>query len=116
MDSPAQFDAMRVVHQAVEDAVGDGGVADLLVPLGDRNLRSQDRGSRLIAFFSDLPEVTALGFLRGRHGPVVDDENIDADRLRQESAPIALSLKMIAILASHNLPWTTPGCMISQES
>jgi hypothetical protein len=34
----AQLDAMSVVHEPVEDAVGDGGVADLLVPLDDGNL------------------------------------------------------------------------------
>ena len=34
----AQLDAMSVVHQPVKDAVGDRGVADLLVPLGDGNL------------------------------------------------------------------------------
>ncbi len=31
---------MRVVHKPVEDPVGYGGVADLLVPLGNGNLRS----------------------------------------------------------------------------
>ena len=39
----AQLDAMSVVHEPVEDAVGDGGVADLFMPLSDGNLRSQDR-------------------------------------------------------------------------
>ncbi len=33
-----QLDAMSVVHEPVEDTVGDGGVADLLVPLHDGNL------------------------------------------------------------------------------
>ena len=34
----AQLDAMSIVYEPVEDAVSDGGVADLLVPLSDRNL------------------------------------------------------------------------------
>ena len=34
----AQLDTMSVVHEPVEDTVGDGGVADLLMPLNDRNL------------------------------------------------------------------------------
>ena len=33
-----EFDAMRVVHEAVEDGVGVGGVADDLVPGGQREL------------------------------------------------------------------------------
>jgi len=53
-------------------------VADLLMQLSDQNLRSQDRGSRLVAFHADLPESAALGFLHRRHGPVVDNRDIDA--------------------------------------
>jgi hypothetical protein len=34
----AHFDAVSIVHELVEDAVGDSGVADLLVPAGDRQL------------------------------------------------------------------------------
>ena len=34
----AKFDAICVMHEAVEDAVGDGGVADLFVPLGHGDL------------------------------------------------------------------------------
>ena len=48
---------MSVVHEAVEDAVGDGGVADLLVPLRYRDLRGEDGGTGLIAFLADFPEL-----------------------------------------------------------
>lgn len=37
------LDAMRAMNEATKDTVGDGGVADLLMPLGNRNLRSKDR-------------------------------------------------------------------------
>jgi hypothetical protein len=73
----AQLDTMSVVHEPVEDTVGDGGVSDLLVPLQDGNLRSQDRRSCLITLVTDFPEVAPLGFLHGRHGPVIDHQNID---------------------------------------
>src|SRR5436190_21514206 len=45
----AHLDALGVVHQPVENAVGPGGIADLLVPLGTRQLAGQDRRSHLIA-------------------------------------------------------------------
>ncbi len=32
------LDAMGIVHQSIEHAVGDGGIADLLVPARDRQL------------------------------------------------------------------------------
>lgn len=37
-NSTAHLDAMSVVHQAVEDAVGDSGISDLLVPARDWQL------------------------------------------------------------------------------
>src|SRR5579863_8757372 len=77
---------MCIMHEAVKDAVGDGGVADLLVPLRYGELRSEDGGPCLIAFFCDLPEVTALGFLHRRHSPVIDDQDMDTAQPDQQVA------------------------------
>jgi hypothetical protein len=38
---------MRVVHQAVHDAVGDAGIADLFMPVRDRHLAGENRGTAL---------------------------------------------------------------------
>ena len=62
------------MYETIENAVGDGRVADLFVPFGDGDLRSQDRRVDLIAFLADFPEVPTLGFLQRSHGPVIDDE------------------------------------------
>lgn len=40
---------MSVVHQPVEDRVGQGGIADLGVPLGDWELAGEDGRAALIA-------------------------------------------------------------------
>jgi hypothetical protein len=45
---------MGVVDQAVQDAIGGGGIADLLVPTRDRQLGSEDRRASLIAILTDL--------------------------------------------------------------
>src|ERR1700722_6516539 len=37
------FDAMSIVHNAVENAVGQGWIADLLMPLVDGQLRSKNQ-------------------------------------------------------------------------
>ncbi len=57
---PAHLDAMCVVHQAVEDSIGQGGISDLFVPASDGQLRSQDHRTCLVAIFGDLPEVSSL--------------------------------------------------------
>ncbi len=75
---------MGIVHQPVEDAIGGGGIADLLVPAGDRQLRSQDGRAGLIAILADLPEVAPLGFAQRSHRPVVDHQHIDAAEFGQQ--------------------------------
>jgi hypothetical protein len=67
----AHIDAMGVVNQAVQNAVGGRGVADRFMPARDRELRGEDRRASLVTVFADLPEVATLGFGEGRHGPVV---------------------------------------------
>ena len=51
---------MGVVDQAVEDGVGDGGIADDLVPTIDRELAGDDDRAGLIAVFDDLQQIAAL--------------------------------------------------------
>jgi hypothetical protein len=48
------------VNQAVEVAISDGGIADLFVPAGDRQLRSQNQRADLVTVFADLSKVTAF--------------------------------------------------------
>src|SRR5579863_3305129 len=43
------LDAMSVVNETVEDAVSDGGIADLFAPARDRQLGSEDGGTSLVA-------------------------------------------------------------------
>ncbi len=86
----AHLDAMGIVHQAVQDAVGDGGIADLLVPARDRQLGCQDGGESLVAVLTDLPDFAALRFTQGRHGPVIDDQNVDATQSCQEVTQAAV--------------------------
>ena len=61
--------AMGVVDEAVEDGVGERGIADDLVPLLDRNLAGdQDRGA-LMAILEDFEEVALFGLGETSRGP-----------------------------------------------
>ncbi len=75
---------MGVVNQTVQDAIGDGGIADLLVPARDRQLRGEDGGTGLVAILADLPDFAALGFIQRHHGPIIDDQNVDATQPCQQ--------------------------------
>ncbi len=49
IDSPFRFDPISVVHQAVEDGVGQGRVADQLVPVVHRHLAGNDGRALAVA-------------------------------------------------------------------
>src|SRR5215469_9728341 len=68
----AHLDTVSVVHQAVQDGVSQRGIADLLVPARDWQLRGQDHRAGLVAILRDLPEVPSLRFRHRCHGPVID--------------------------------------------
>ena len=85
-----QFDVVGIVHQPVQNAVGQSGVADLLVPALDRDLAGEDRRVQLVAVFANFQEVTALGFRQGGIGPIVDDQQVDLGQPSQKVAQAAI--------------------------
>jgi hypothetical protein len=56
-----EFDAVRIVHQTVEDGMCNRRIANLRVPGDDGDLTGEQNGSRLVACITDLEEVAALG-------------------------------------------------------
>src|SRR5882762_11593863 len=59
----AEFDPEGVVHQPVEDAIGDGRIPDLLVPVRHRHLGSEDDRTALVSVIADLEEIAPLAVL-----------------------------------------------------
>ena len=90
---PAEFDTKSVVHQPVENAVCNGGIADLFVPMRDRHLGSKDDGSALIAVIADFQKVTAFAVLQRGHGEVIEHQHIDAGKLYQHSSDTSVDMR-----------------------
>ena len=83
-----------VVHEAIEDSVGDGGVADDVVPMLDGELAGDDRGATAVPVLHDFQEVAALLGEHRRQSPVIQDEQLDASkRLEQTSMPAVAASK-----------------------
>jgi hypothetical protein len=60
------------MDEAVEDGVGHGGIVELAMPVGDRQLRGDDHGAAAEAVVEDLEEIAAAGGVDRRESPVVD--------------------------------------------
>jgi hypothetical protein len=53
-----EIGAVGVVHDAIEDGVGIGGISDQLVPFVDRDLTGDGRPATIV-FFDDLKKILA---------------------------------------------------------
>src|SRR5579864_5832791 len=60
------------------------------MPARDGQLGREDGGASLIAVLGDFPEVATFHFAQRRHGPVVDDQNIDAPQSSQQMAQASI--------------------------
>jgi hypothetical protein len=80
-----------VVDQAVEDGIGDGGIADDLVPAIDRDLAGDDDRAGLVAVLDDFQEVAALLGVEWLRPPVVEDQQVEAGQGAQRPGIAAVS-------------------------
>src|ERR1700676_1746185 len=101
---PAHLDSVRVVDQAVENAVGHGRIADLFVPARDGQLRRENHRSCLITVFADLPEVASLRLAQRSHGPVIDHQQIDAAELGEQQTQTAIGARHPQISKQRRRP------------
>ena len=75
---------MGVVEEAIADGVGDGGVAEVVVPLRNGDLAGEDRGTVAVAILDDLEQIPALEVADRRDPPVIEDEHVDAGKAGEE--------------------------------
>jgi hypothetical protein len=116
MESPPHLNAMGVVHEPVEDAVGQCGIGDLLVPARDRQLRGQDRGADLVTIFADLPEVAALWLQQWSHRPIVDYQNVNASEPGQQIPQAAVGALRGLVLSWSIKRASSPGLVFSSQT
>lgn len=60
------------------------------MPARDRQLGSEDGRASLIAILADFPHFAPLGFIQWRHGPVIDDQDIDASESCEKVSQAAI--------------------------
>ena len=69
-----EFDPIGIMHQAIQNGVGDGGIVDQFVPLIDRELAGQKRGRLAMSVVEHFQQIAVL-FAGGRDQPeVINDQ------------------------------------------
>jgi hypothetical protein len=85
-----KFDAVSVVNEPVYDAIGEGGIADLIVPVREGHLAGQDGRANRIAVITDFQKVPAFAVGQWSHGPIIDNQDVDACKTIQQFAEAAV--------------------------
>ena len=86
-----EIDAVRVVHDAIEDGVGVGWIADQIVPFVDEDLTGDDGGSSAVAFFEDFEKVVSCCGVERFESPIVEDEQLHAAERPQDAGIAAVA-------------------------
>lgn len=69
---------MRLVDEAIEDRVGQSGVADGFVPVVEGELAGDEGSSSAMAILEDFEQVAALGVGEGSEAEVIEEEEFGA--------------------------------------
>lgn len=80
------------MHQPVEHGVGQGGVADGLMPAGNRQLARHHRGAIAVAIFEDLQQIASMSVGERMQTPVVEHQDIDPGQTGQDLAVAPVGL------------------------
>jgi hypothetical protein len=92
------------VEETIADRVGQGGVGEVVVPLGRGKLARDDGGAATIAVLEDLEQVTALLILGRGQAPVVDEEDVHPRESAEEPAVGAVGARQAEIIEQAGGP------------
>ncbi len=70
-------DLVGIVHDPIQNGVGDGVFIDLLVPTGRSELRDENSGTGLMAGFDNLKQIARLRHRQRDKQPFIEDEQAD---------------------------------------
>src|SRR6266851_8391960 len=91
---PFEFDPVYAVDDAIEDRVGQGGIADHLMPAVDRHLAGDEQRAALVAVVDDLEQIATLLGIEPLGSPIVDDQQPNAFERSQHSRQAAFAARL----------------------
>jgi hypothetical protein len=88
---------MGIMHEAVEDRVGEGRITDDLVPGIDRQLAGDQRRTGAITVLDDLHKVAPLVGREPVWAPVIEDQQIGLGKRAEQTREAAVSVSQFEI-------------------
>jgi hypothetical protein len=79
-----QIDLVGAVDEAIEDGVGEGRIAEVVMPKGDRKLAGDQGGARLDAVVEDFEQIAPLLVVQRGQSPVIQDQQLGARQFGEQ--------------------------------
>jgi hypothetical protein len=99
---------MSIMQDSVADGIGQGGVGEVVVPLGRGELARHEGRACPVAVFEDFQQVPPFKLCRRGQAPVVDEEDIRAgdtgSRSRLLVDRVLISWRLFRMCAYLSLP------------
>ena len=89
-----ELDAVRIVNDAVQNRIAEGGIGNDVMPLRHGDLTCDQQGSLVVAIIDDLEQIAALVGGERFRSPVVEDEEIDALQRRDQARQTAFAARL----------------------
>ena len=84
-------DTVGVMHQPVEDRIGEGWITDDVIPFFYRKLTYDDGGFAVVAVVHNFHQIASLAGGHLFRPPVIEDQNISAHDLSEEALETAVA-------------------------
>ena len=94
---PVQFQPIGIVDDAIEDGVGEGRLADDIVPLVEGKLAGDERRAVAIAILDDLHQIAPLVGGEPVRSPVVEDQQIGLDQRAEQAREATVTMGELEI-------------------
>ena len=92
---------MRVVDEPIQDGVGEGGVANEVMPVVDRDLARDQRGPPAGAVVDDFEEIAAFPITERGEAPVVENDELRFREVQEEFSVRSIGVRADEILAQE---------------
>lgn len=81
-----QSDGVCPVDEAIQDGIGERGIAQVVVPVFHRQLAGDHGGPFPIPIIEKFEQVPPFGIAEGGQPPVVEDEQVDPGQFGQDGS------------------------------
>ena len=94
---PFELETIGVVDEAIEDGIGEGWLADEVVPGFDGELTGDQRRGAAMAILDDLHEIASLAGVEAVGTEIVQNEQIDLGQRAEEASEAAIPMRELQL-------------------